>query len=158
MLDVIKHITDDNFSFTKIAHRCIGWFSCFPVLTGSAEAQVIWGGIVKRLLIAYFIGNISARKHQNPFMCVKVIEIHRWDVFWDTVYITSIAYIACGDWQSSCARAHRRRRHLSNVSHGFIWQWQHRRHSAERIPPSRHIEIGGVSLMHGKCVTYLLKS
>jgi len=24
-------------------------------------------------LIAYFIGNISAKKYQNPFMCVKVI-------------------------------------------------------------------------------------
>ena len=30
-----------------------------PVLPGSAEAQVIWGGTVKHLLIAYFIGNIS---------------------------------------------------------------------------------------------------
>jgi len=29
---------------------------------GSAEAQVIWGGIIKRLLIAYFIGNISAKR------------------------------------------------------------------------------------------------
>jgi len=36
-------------------------FSCFPVLLGSAEAQVIWGGTVKRLLIAYFIGNIYAK-------------------------------------------------------------------------------------------------
>ena len=49
------------------------WFPCFPVLTGSAEAQVIWGGILKRLLIACFIGNICAKKHQNPFMCVTVI-------------------------------------------------------------------------------------
>jgi len=57
------------------------WFSCFPVLPGSAEAQVIWGGIVKRLLSAYFIGNISAKKYQNPFMCVKVIASQRWDVF-----------------------------------------------------------------------------
>jgi len=32
----------------------------FPVLP---EAQVISGGIVKRLLIAYFIGNISAKKY-----------------------------------------------------------------------------------------------
>jgi len=55
--------------------------SCFPVLTGSAEAQVIWGGIVKRILIAYFIGNISAKKYQNPFMCVTVIASQRWDVF-----------------------------------------------------------------------------
>jgi len=48
------------------AHRCIvratqsNWvknvISCFRVLPGSAEAQVIWGGIVKRLLIAYIIG------------------------------------------------------------------------------------------------------
>ena len=30
----------------------------FSVLPGSAEAQVIWCGIVKCLLIAYFIGNI----------------------------------------------------------------------------------------------------
>ena len=38
------------------------WFPCFRVFPGSAEAQVIWGGIVKRLLIAYFIGNIPAKK------------------------------------------------------------------------------------------------
>ena len=56
------------------------WFSCFPVLPGSAEAQVIWRGIVKRLLIAYFIGNVSAKKYQNPFMCVKVIASQRWDI------------------------------------------------------------------------------
>ena len=59
------------FSFRKIAHRCIvcvtqsNWVKCdfhvFHVLPGSAEAQVIWGGIVKRLLIAYFISNISAK-------------------------------------------------------------------------------------------------
>ena len=83
-------------SFRKIAQvHCVRntiqlsemWFSCFCVLPGSAEAQVIWGGIVKRLLIAYFISNISAKKHQNPFMCVKVIASQRWDFFWDTVYI-----------------------------------------------------------------------
>jgi len=49
------------------------WFSRFPVLSGSAEAQVTWGGIVKRLLIVYFIINIYAKKYQNPFMCLKVI-------------------------------------------------------------------------------------
>jgi len=37
-------------------------------------------------LIAYFIGNISAKKYQNLFMCAKLIASHRWDVFWDTVY------------------------------------------------------------------------
>jgi len=58
-------------------------FSCFPVLPGSAVAQthVIWGGMVKRLFIAYFIGNISAKKYQNAFTYVKVIANQRWDVF-----------------------------------------------------------------------------
>jgi len=48
---------------------------------GSAEAQVISDGTVKRLLIAYFIGNISAKKYQNAFTYVKVIANQRWDVF-----------------------------------------------------------------------------
>ena len=39
----------------------------FPVLPDNAEAQVTWGGVAKRLLIAYFIGHISAKKYQNPF-------------------------------------------------------------------------------------------
>jgi len=56
-------------------------FLCFPVLPGSAEAHVIWGGIVKCLLIAYFIDNVSAKKYQNVLMCVKVIANQRWDVF-----------------------------------------------------------------------------
>jgi len=56
-------------------------FLCFPVFPGSAEAQVIWGGIVKHLLIAYFIGNISAKNYQNAFTCVTVIAKRRWDVF-----------------------------------------------------------------------------
>ena len=57
-----------------------------PVLTSSTEAQVIWGGIVKRPLIAYFIGNVSANKYQNAFTCVKVITNQRWDIF-ETQYI-----------------------------------------------------------------------
>jgi len=56
-------------------------FSRFPVLPGSAKAQVIWGGIVKNLLTAYFIGNTSAKKYQTPFTCVKVIAGQKWDVF-----------------------------------------------------------------------------
>jgi len=35
----------------------------FPVLPDSAEAQLIWGDILKRPLIAYFIGNISTKKN-----------------------------------------------------------------------------------------------
>ena len=53
----------------------------FVVLPGSSQAQVIRGGIVKRLLIAYFIDSLSAKKYQNPFTCVKVIASQRWDVF-----------------------------------------------------------------------------
>jgi len=60
-------------------------FSCFLVLPGSEQAHVIWGGTVKHLLIAYFVGNISAKKYQNVFTCVKVIANQMWDVFWDTV-------------------------------------------------------------------------
>jgi len=85
------------FSFRNTVHRCIVrvtqsnwvkmWFSCFSVLPGNAEAQVISGGIVKRLLIAYFIRNISAKNYQNPFMFLKVIANQRWDVFWDIAYI-----------------------------------------------------------------------
>jgi len=41
-------------------------FSCFPVLPSSAEAQVIWRGVVKCLLTAYIIGNICAKKYPNP--------------------------------------------------------------------------------------------
>ena len=33
----------------------------FVVLPGSAKAQASWGGVVKHLLIAYFIGSISAK-------------------------------------------------------------------------------------------------
>jgi len=68
----------------QLSEKC--YFRVFPILPGSAEAQVIWGGIVKHLLIAYFISNISAKKCQNPFMRVKVLASRRWDVFWDTGY------------------------------------------------------------------------
>ena len=46
--------------------------SCFPVLPDSAEAHITWGGTVRRLLIAYFMGNISAKKYQNAFTYVKL--------------------------------------------------------------------------------------
>jgi len=48
-------------------------FSRLPVLPGSAEAQVIWGGKVKhRLIAAYFVGNISAKKYHIPFSVSKL--------------------------------------------------------------------------------------
>ena len=36
---------------------------------------------VKSLLIAYFIGSISAKKCQNPFTIVKVMASQTWDYF-----------------------------------------------------------------------------
>jgi len=36
-------------------------FLCFSVLPGNAEANVISGDTVKRLLIAYFVGAICAK-------------------------------------------------------------------------------------------------
>jgi len=45
----------------------------FLALPGSAEEQVISCGIVKCLLITYFIGNMFAKKYQNLFTYVKVI-------------------------------------------------------------------------------------
>jgi len=81
MLDAIKHITDDNFFFQEdsaLVHCVCNtiqlsemWFSGFQILTGSAKAQVIWGRIVRHLLTAYFIGNISAKKYQNPLRASK---------------------------------------------------------------------------------------
>jgi len=56
-------------------------FLRFSVLPDSAEARVIRCAILKCLLIAYFIGNICAKKYQNPFTYVKVIASQRWDLF-----------------------------------------------------------------------------
>ena len=57
----------------------------FPVSPGSAEAQVKWGGKIKYILIAYFLGNICAKNYHNQTVYVKIIASQMWDVFWDTV-------------------------------------------------------------------------
>ena len=41
----------------------------FPVLPGSTEVQVTRGGIVKRLLIAYFISNSFPKISKSVHMC-----------------------------------------------------------------------------------------
>ena len=63
-------------------------FSCFPILPGSAEAQVIRGGIVKRLLIAYFIvtflpKNTRIRSHVSNVQQAKGGTFLRHGVFKD---------------------------------------------------------------------------
>jgi len=93
MLDSIKHITDDIFFFQEDSAQvhCVCnnpiewkmWFSCFPVLTGSAEAQVIWGGTVKRLLIAYTSSvtflpkNIKIHSRASSYSKPKVVRFFR---------------------------------------------------------------------------------
>jgi len=91
MLVAIKHITDDIFFFQEDSAQvhCV----CNTIQLSeifdfrvSAFCQIVqkhevFEVIVKSLLIAYFIGNISSKKYQNPFMCVKVIASQRWDVF-----------------------------------------------------------------------------
>jgi len=83
-----------TFPFEKTAHRCIVC-NTFQLSESDfrvsqfcqvvrAEAQFTWGGIVKRLLIAYFIGNIYAQKYQNPFMSVKVIASQQGGTFFAT--------------------------------------------------------------------------
>jgi len=50
------------------------WFTCFPVLPGSAEAQVIRDGTIQRLLIAYFIADIYAK---NIKMCSRMSRLQQ---------------------------------------------------------------------------------
>jgi len=47
--------------------------------------------MAKRLLIAYFMDNISTKTYQNPFMCVKVIASLWCDVF-ETWCTCKVAY------------------------------------------------------------------
>jgi len=84
-----------NLGNALIQHLRDMQFSRFPVLPNSAEAQVIWCGIVKCLLLAYFIGNIFAKKYPNPFTCVKVIASQKLDVFWDGVVVTAACRWRC---------------------------------------------------------------
>jgi len=82
MLDAIKHITDDNYFFQEdstqvhcvcnsiqFSEKCDFRVSLFWQLM--QEAQVIWGGIVKHLLIAYFIGKFLPKKNMKIHSCVS---------------------------------------------------------------------------------------
>jgi len=71
-------------------------FSCFPVLPGSAEAQGIWRGILKHLLIAYFIGNISTK---NIKICSCVSNL--WQAIGGTFFETRCMFIPIAE-QWSC--------------------------------------------------------
>ena len=72
-------------------HAAFKWkdaISGFPVSPGSAEALVRWGGKIKYILIAYFLGNICAKNCRNRTVYVKIITSCKGGTFfWDTVYI-----------------------------------------------------------------------
>jgi len=67
-------------------------------VAASIETSVVsWGGKIKQLLIGYFLGNISAKNCQNPFMFVIVIMCNISIIFWDTVYILHcLSYLHSG--------------------------------------------------------------
>jgi len=83
----LKEIKERLVEFWQCTDTAFEWkkfdFRIFP-FPGSAEAQLIWGGTVNHLLIAYFIGNISARNYQ---MCSPMSSYSKPKVgfFWDTV-------------------------------------------------------------------------
>jgi len=60
---------------------------CVPVLPGSAEAQVIWGGILKRLLIVYLISSIFYQKIPKSVHICQSYSKPKVGRFWDTVYM-----------------------------------------------------------------------
>jgi len=106
MLDAIKHIIDNIFflsgrqrtgvlcvqhspTATALSTTAFEWkmqFLCFPILLGSAEAQVIWCGIVKHLLIAYFISDVAAKEIPKSIHVCQSYSKPKVDrFFWDTV-------------------------------------------------------------------------
>ena len=64
------------FIFLVKKHASFRWkdvISGFPVSPGSAEALIRWGGEIKYILIAYFLGNICAKNCRNRTVHVKII-------------------------------------------------------------------------------------
>jgi len=58
-------------SMQHLSKKTISEFSVSP---GSVETLVGWGGKIKQLfIIAYYLGNISDKNYQNPFVYVIVI-------------------------------------------------------------------------------------
>ena len=78
--------TNKGWSITSVRiGSCVYNFICtqYFVEEKATEAQAIWGGIVKRLLIVYFIGSIAPTnvKIRSRVTRVKVIASQMWDVF-----------------------------------------------------------------------------
>jgi len=83
------------FSCNQVIFECVSCVFCkkhaafkwkyalfgFLVSPGSAEAQARWGGKIKYILIAYFLGYTCAKNYRNWTVHVKIIASRRWDVF-----------------------------------------------------------------------------
>jgi len=72
------------FVFLVKKHEAFKWkdaISGCSVSPGSAEALIKWGGKIKYILIAYFLGNICAKNCRNRTMCVKIIASQIWEAF-----------------------------------------------------------------------------
>ena len=83
--DVLNYV----LCFFVKKHASFKWkdiISGFPVSPGSAEALVKWGGKIKYVLIAYFLGNIFAKNCCNRMVHVKIISSQRRDVFCSVVF------------------------------------------------------------------------
>ena len=66
--------------------------SGFSVSPGSAEALVRCGGKIKYILIAYFLGNICAKKCRNRTVYLKIIASVKVELFLRHTVII-IAYV-----------------------------------------------------------------
>ena len=99
-------------------------FSCFPfcqVVQKHKLSEVAYT-LVKCLLIAYFIGNISAEKYQNPFTCVKLVANQMWVVLWgDTVYLQK--RIHCWSTTHKTVRAPQRNNNVFDFHANNKFSW-----------------------------------
>jgi len=78
-------------------HATFKWkyaISGFPVSPFSAEALVGWGGKIKYILIAYFLGNICAKNCCNRTVYVKIIACCKGGTFFET-RCTCLCACAC---------------------------------------------------------------
>jgi len=64
MLDAIKHVTDDNFLFRKIAHRCI---VCVTQSSSAANRSVTRFELCRHVEIARTCSNLVADRFEAKF-------------------------------------------------------------------------------------------
>ena len=99
MYQILSKLVDECWGYSKPnQYHFWAWLKT-PILgvldsQGSAETLVRIGGIIHYRLIAYSLGNISAKNYHNRLMCIEVIVCKVSVVFWDTVYVSSLSSVA----------------------------------------------------------------